>query len=109
MDNNAGQEEKPQRDYTRAAYQNLMEVVEVLEKKSPLPMTQKQIAEATGLSKNVVFDVCWNLVRRGWAEEAGDGAVRRKFDSHDDDARMGRMVKRLVRDVYGISLEETKT
>lgn len=105
---NPEQEEKAPRDYTRAAYQNLMEVVEVLEKKSPLPMTQKQIAEATGLSKNVVFDVCWNLVKRGWAEDAGDGAIRRKFDSHDDDARMGRMVKRLVRDMYGVDLEEAK-
>lgn len=95
------------RDYTRAVYQNLMTVIELLEKKSPLPVTQKQIAEETGLSKNVVFDICWNLSKRGWAEDA-NGSVRLKKGSADKDAFMGRMVVRLVRDAYGVDLDALK-
>jgi hypothetical protein len=94
------------RDYTRSSYQNLMTVVDLLDEKSPLPMTQKQILSATGLSKNVVFDVCWNLVKRGWAEETGDGAIRLKKKRDDKAAWVGRMVTRAVRDAYDIHIEE---
>lgn len=98
-----------QRDYTRKVYQNLMEVVELLEKKAPLPMTQRQIAEAAGISKNVVFDVCWNMVKRGWAEEVGDGSVRLIKSMNEKDAWVGRMVVRAVRDAYGIKGGEDET
>ena len=94
-----------QKDYTRKGYQGLMSVVEALEARAPLPMTQKQIIEVTGLSKNVVFDICWNLVDRGWAEPVGDGSVRLKRGNEDKLARVGRMMLRLVRD-SGINLEE---
>ncbi len=100
-----GEGEREGRDYTRKVYQNLMQVCELLDKAAPLPMAQKAIVEATGMSKAVVFDVCWNLVKRGWAEEAGAGGVRLKKGTSDDDARMGRMVKRLVRDVYSVDLD----
>lgn len=104
----AGQsEEKAVRDYTRDVYQSLMAVVEALESRSPLPMTQRQIAEALGLSKNKVFDICWNLVARGWAEETGDGSVRLKKGTNEKDAWVGRMVVRAVRDAYGVELKET--
>ncbi len=99
-------EEKPARDYTRDVYQNLMAIVEALESRSPLPMTQKQIADATGLSKSKVFDICWNLVKRGWAEEAGDGSVRLKRGTDEKALRVGRMVERLVRDTYGLHIAE---
>lgn len=96
---------KAVRDYTREVYQNLMSVVEALEAKSPLPMTQKQIAEITSLSKSKVFDICWNLAKRGWAEDAGDGAIRLKKGTSEKEAFIGRMVVRLVKDSYGINLE----
>lgn len=95
------------RDYTRAVYQNLMTVIELLEKKSPLPVTQKQIAEETGLSKNVIFDICWNLSKRGWAEDV-NGSIRLTKATADKDAFMGRMVVRLVRDAYGVDLDALK-
>ena len=94
------------RDYTRKSYQALMAVVEALDEAAPLPVTQKQLQAKTGLSKNVVFDVVWNLCKRGWAEEAGDGAVRLRRGREDRLARVGRMMLRLVRDVYGVDLEE---
>jgi len=97
-----------ERDYTRKTYQSLMEVVELLDKRAPLPMTQRQIAEETGISKPAVFDICWNLVRRGWAEEAGAGGVRLKKGTSEKDAFMGRMVIRLVRDTFGVDLNEVK-
>lgn len=95
-----------ERDYTRKVYQNLMEVVELLEKKAPLPMTQRQIAEATGISKNVVFDVCWNMCKRGWAEEVGDGSVRLKRNTDEKANFIGRMIVKLVKDTYKIELGE---
>lgn len=98
-------QDKP-RNYTRQVYQNFMDVIEAIEKKSPLPMTQKQIMEATGLSRNVVFDICWNLVKRGWAEDAGPGAVRLKKGTDDKAAWVGRMVLRTIRDAYGANIEE---
>lgn len=99
-------QDKP-RNYTRQVYQNFMDVIEAIERRSPLPMTQKQIQEATGLSRNVVFDICWNLVKRGWAEDAG-GAVRLKKATSEKEAFIGRMVARLVRDTYGINIEEVR-
>lgn len=106
MDNTA--DAKPERDYTRQIYQNLMDVVELLERKAPLPMAQKQIAEATGASKAATFDICWNLVKRGWAEETGDGSIRIKKGTNEKDAFMGRMVIRLVRDTFGVDLNEVQ-
>ncbi|TAN59829.1 hypothetical protein EPN18_09750 [bacterium] len=106
IESKEGQHKETTRDYTRKVYQNLMEVVELLEKKAPLSMTQKQIALATGISKAIVFDVCWNLVKRGWAEEAGDGGVRLQKGTNEKDAFMGRMVIRLVRDTFGVDLNE---
>lgn len=85
-----------ERDYTRQVYQNLMAVVELLEGKSPLPASHKQIQEALGLSKNIVFDISWNLCKRGWAEEVGDGMVRRRLRTqHNNDAWLGREVKKI--------------
>lgn len=101
-----GEGEKATRDYTRENYQNLMVVVELLDKQAPLPVTQRQIAEATGISKGRCFDICWNLVKRGWAEDTGDGSVRLKKASSEKDAFMGRMVIRLVRDTFGVDLNE---
>ncbi len=103
-----GEGEREGRDYTRKVYQNLMQVCELLDKAAPLPMAQKAIVEATGMSKAVVFDVCWNLVKRGWAEEAGAGNVRLKKGTNEKDAFMGRMVIRLVRDAYGVDLNEVQ-
>lgn len=103
-----GVEPKNERDYTRNVYQNLMTVIEALEGKSPLPMSQKQIQEETGISKSVVFDICWNLVKRGWAEEAGDGGIRLKKGTNEKESWVGRMVLRAVRDAYGVDLSELK-
>jgi DNA-binding IclR family transcriptional regulator len=100
------EEQKEGRDYTRSSYQNLMTVVDLLDKQSPLPMTQKQILNNTGLSKNVVFDVCWNLVKRGWAEDTGDGAIKLKKIRDEKAAWVGRMVTRAVRDAYGVHIDE---
>lgn len=99
---------KTGRDYTRKVYQNLMAIVELLEKQAPLPMTQKQTAEGTGISKAAIFDICRNLVQRGWAEDAGDGSIRIKKGTNEKDSFMGRMVIRLVRDTYGVDLNEVK-
>lgn len=93
-----------ERDYTRQVYQNLMAVVELLENKSPLPLSHKQIQESLGLSKSVVFDVCWNLCKRGWAEDVGDGMVRLKKVCGEKEILVGRMVVKMVRDVYGIEI-----
>lgn len=101
--------EGERRDYTRRVYQNLMEVVELLEKKAPLPMSQKEIAAASSISKAAIFDLCWNLVKRGWAEETGDGSIRIKKGTNEKDSFMGRMVIRLVRDTYGVDLNEVKS
>lgn len=94
------------RDYTRQVYQNLMAVAEYLEDKSPLPVSHKQLQDALGLSKNIVFDVCWNLCKRGWAEDMGDGLLRWKGDAGKKEAALGGMVLRLVRDVYGVEIKE---
>lgn len=101
-----GEAQSTPRDYTRASYQNLMSIVEALEAKSPLPATQKQLAAETGISKNAVFDICWNLVKRGWAEEVGDGSIRLKKGTNERASYIGRMVMRLVEDTYGINLKE---
>ena len=100
--------EKAPRDYTRENYQSLMAVVELLDKQAPLPVTQRQIVEVTGISKGRCFDICWNLVKRGWAEEAGDGSIRLKKATTEKDAFVGRMVIRLVRDTFGVDLNEVQ-
>lgn len=82
-----------------------MAIVEALEAKSPLPMTQKLLAQETGISKNAVFDTCWNLVKRGWAEAVDGGSIRLKKGTSEKDAFIGRMVTRLVRDSYGVNIE----
>lgn len=102
---NISQEEKTARDYTRDVYQNLMQVVELLEGKSPLPMTQREIAYTLPLSKNRIFDICWNLCKRGWAEETGDGSVRLKRGTDEKAAYIGRMMTRMVRDTYGLDIK----
>ncbi len=101
-----GEAQNKPRDYTRTSYQNLMTIVEALEAKSPLPATQKQLAQETGISKNAIFDICWNLVKRGWAEEVGDGSIRLKKGTDDKVTYIGRMVIRMVEDNYGVKLEE---
>lgn len=93
------------RDYTRQVYQNLMAVVELLEFKSPLPVCRKQIQEELGLSKNIVHDICWNLCKRGWAEDMGDGVLRIKKVRGEKDLLIGRMVVRGIKDLYGVILE----
>ena len=93
-------EGKDGRDYTRKVYQNLMEIVELLETKAPLPMTQKQLSDATGISKNVVFDVCWNLCKKGWAEDVGDGSVRLKKGMDEKLTYIGRMIVRMVQENF---------
>lgn len=97
-------EQKKERDYTRPVYQNLMTVVDLLGEQSPLPMTQKQIQKASGLTKNVVFDICWNLINKGWAENSGDGAIRLIKSRDEKESWIGRMVTRLVRDAYGTEI-----
>ena len=94
-----------ERDYTRDVYQNLMAVIEFIEEKSPMPVAQKQIVEGTGLSKNKVFDICWNLVKRGWAEDS-NGCIRLKKGTSEKEAWIGRMVIRTVRDAFGVDLVE---
>ena len=94
------------RDYTRAVYQNLMAVVELLDRKAPLPVSQKQIQEELGLSKGVVHDICWNLCKRGWTEDVGGGMVRIKKIRAEKVLQVGRMMIRNIRDLYGIILEE---
>ncbi|MBI5560344.1 MAG: hypothetical protein HY883_03630 [Deltaproteobacteria bacterium] len=98
-----GEEEKNEegRDYTRHVYQNLMAIVDALEENATLPLTQKELQKSTGLSKNVVFDVSWNLCKKGWAEDMGDGSLRLKRTQNDKDSWVGRMVRRAVRDAYG--------
>jgi len=90
------------REYKRQVYQNLMAVVEYLESKSPLPASQRQMQVDLELSKNVVFDICWNLCDRGWAEDVGDGMIRRKTAGEGKDALVGKMLVKMVKDVYGI-------
>ncbi len=86
------------RDYTRRQYQNFMAIHKILEANAPLPVTQKQIMEGTGISKNVVFEVCWNMAAGGWAEDTGNGGIRLKQAASDKEAYLGRMVLRMVRD-----------
>ena len=102
---NPSQEGNGSRDYTRAAYKNLMAVVELLDRKAPLPVSQKQIQEELKLSKSVVFDICWNLCGREWAEDIG-GMVRIKKIRGEKVLQVGRMMLRNIRDLYGIILEE---
>ncbi|MCK5236455.1 MAG: hypothetical protein KAR06_05650 [Deltaproteobacteria bacterium] len=91
-------ENKVKRTYRRGALQDFMYVFEVLQGQAPLPMSQKQIQEKTGLSKNKVFDICWNLVDRGWGEDVG-GAIRLKQTNDNKEAYLGRMVARMVHEL----------
>lgn len=103
--NNApAQEESKPRDYTNASQQNLITILRVLESKSPLPATQKQLAQETGLSKYAIFSTCWNMVKGGLAEEIGDGSIRLKKGTEEKASWVGRMVIRAVRDAYGVNL-----
>ncbi len=100
--------ETPKKDnskYIRTVYQNFMTVVEALEENMPLPMTQKQLVEKTGLSKNVVFDVCKNLIHRKWATEIGDGSVTLNHSTDEKASYIGRMAIRLVRDTLGLKID----
>lgn len=101
---NPSQEGNKSRDYTRAVYQNLMAVVELLDKKAPLPVSQKQIQEELGLSKGVVYDICWNLCKRNWAEDMGGGMVRTKKVVGEKELLVGRMVVKCVKDIYGLDV-----
>ena len=98
--------EKGERLYIREGHQNLLRVLELLDKKFPVPVSQKQIQATLELSKSVVFDICWNLCFRGWAEDMGEGRVRRRFDTSDNDARLGREVKKLVELACGVILNK---
>ena len=96
--------DRGERDYTRQVYQNLMAVVELLDKKAPLPVSQKKIQEELELSKGVVFDICWNLCKRGWAEDIGEGMVHLKKACGEKELLVGRMVMRGIKDIYGFEL-----
>ena len=84
--------------YIRDMYQNFMVVMETLDKASPMPLTQKKIRQETGLGKNVVLDTFKNLIYRGWAEETGGGAIRLIKTNSENDAYLGRMVRKIVED-----------
>lgn len=98
----ASQEGNKSRDYTRAVYQNLMAVVELLDKKAPLPVSQKQIQEELGLSKGVVYDICWNLCARKWTEDLGNGTVRAKSKFSKADEAIGKKVIAIINEIYGV-------
>lgn len=103
---NAG--DKEERLYIREGYQNLLRVLELLDKKFPVPVSQKQIQDTLELSKSIVFDICWNLCFRSWAENMGEGRIRRRFDTSDNDARLGREVKKLVELACGVILSDKR-
>ena len=98
--------DKGERDYTRQMYQNLLAVVELLEVKSPLAISQKQIQRELNISKGVSHDICWNLCARGWVEDMGSGMVRLKKIRAEKVLQVGRMMIRNIRDLYGIILDE---
>ena len=98
--------EKGERLYIREGHQNLLRVLELLDKKFPVPVSHRQIQDTLELSKSVVFDICWNLCFRGWAEDMGAGRVRRRFDTSDNDARLGREVKKLGELECGVILNK---
>ncbi len=83
------------RDYKRDSYQNFMDVFDALKESSPMPMSRKQIQEATKLSKSQVFDITWNMEHRGWAKIDGM-SISLKQSATDKDSYVGRMVKRIV-------------
>ena len=92
------------RDYTRQMYQNLLAVVELLEVKSPLAISQKQIQRELNISKGVSHDICWNLCARGWVEDMGGGMVRIKCKTTHLEAAIGKKVVRVIEEVCGVVL-----
>lgn len=92
------------RDYTRQVYQNLMAVAELLDKKSPLPVSQKQIQKDLNLSKSIAFDICWNLCKRDWAEDMGSGMVRMRSKTTHLESAIGKEVMKVIEDVCGVVL-----
>ncbi len=66
-------ENKEARTYVNDNQQALMRVLEYLAQDILIPKTQKEISEALGLSRDVVFRTLWNLQDREWAEECAQG------------------------------------
>lgn len=96
--------DKGERDYTRQVYQNLMAVMELLEVKSPLAISQRQIQRDLNISKGVAHDICWNLCARGWVEDMGGGMVRTKCKTTHLEAAIGKKVVRVIEEVCGVVL-----
>ncbi len=61
------------RQYVNENQQALMKVIEYLAQDILIPKTQKEVAEALGLSRDVTFRTLWNLQNREWVEEYADG------------------------------------
>ncbi len=61
------------RTYKNEAQQNLVRMVEYLAEDILQAKTQKELAEALGISKDQAFRTLWNLKDRGWAEESANG------------------------------------
>ena len=65
--------EKKERQYVNDNQQTMMKIIEYLAQDILMPKTQKEIMEAMGISRDVVFRTLWNLQDREWAEECAQG------------------------------------